>query len=335
MLKEKYIAFMGKKPKPSKVEEGAFFISQMKNGVKRKEIIGMILELRKIKKDSAKLYVTRAIDEARNAGHEFNGKPIKGDKKMEEKKQNKTITVESGTTTENVNPEVVDTPNESTLNVEELAEKIRYYTEQVRDNIINIGHCLIEAKKLVKHGEWDKWIEANTTFTRQTVHKFMQCAKRFADVAPAKHLNQTQMMELLALPEPQTEAFLKAKEDEGKSIKDMTKATLRSEIKSWNEAHPDIKKSASGNKRKNISANEQDVHEESEAIGEQQAFKIVELKVRIGEEEELVQILKDALEVAENISDENKVTLQEVIDALSVIVDSRIRYQYNKKNALE
>ena len=93
MLKEKYIAFMGKKPKPSKVEEGAFFISQMKNGVKRKEIIGMILELRKIKKDSAKLYVTRAIDEARNAGHEFNGKPIKGDKKMEGQKLSKSITV--------------------------------------------------------------------------------------------------------------------------------------------------------------------------------------------------------------------------------------------------
>lgn len=306
MFKEEYIAFMEKEPKPSKEEEGVFFINQIKNGVERKKIIDMISELREIIRDSAKLYVTRAIDVAREAGHEFNGKPIKGTSRKDSVKMSKQT--EEITTVEVLPPEKSNVSEENSVEkhrkLGELAESIRNYTFQTRENIINIGQCLIEAKKLVKHGEWDKWIEANTTFTRQTVYKFMQCAKRFADVAPAKHLNDTQMMELLALPAPQTDAFFKAKEEEGRLVRNMTKKVLRSEIKSWNEAHHDIKKSTTSNKRKDVGS-------------ESKEYKTVKLKVCVGDEKKLAQILKDGLELAENISDESRVALQKVIEALS------------------
>ena len=306
MFKEEYIAFMEKEPKPSKEEEGVFFINQIKNGVERKKIIDMISELREIIRNSAKLYVTRAIDVAREAGHEFNGKPIKGTSRKDSVKMSKQT--EEITTVEVLPPEKSNVSEENSVEKQrklgELAESIRNYTFQTRENIINIGQCLIEAKKLVKHGEWDKWIEANTTFTRQTVYKFMQCAKRFSDVALAKHLNDTQMMELLALPAPQTDAFFKAKEEEGRLVRNMTKKVLRSEIKSWNEAHPDIKKSTTSNKRKNVGS-------------ESKEYKTVKLKVCVGDEKKMAQILKDALELAENISDESIVALQKVIEALS------------------
>ena len=306
MFKEEYIAFMEKEPKPSKEEEGVFFINQIKNGVERKKIIDMISELREIIRNSAKLYVTRAIDVAREAGHEFNGKPIKGTSRKDSVKMSKQT--EEITTVEVLPPEKSNVSEENSVEKQrklgELAESIRNYTFQTRENIINIGQCLIEAKKLVKHGEWDKWIEANTTFTRQTVYKFMQCAKRFSDVALAKHLNDTQMMELLALPAPQTDAFFKAKEEEGRLVRNMTKKVLRSEIKSWNEAHPDIKKSTTSNKRKDVGL-------------ESKEYKTVKLKVCVGDEKKMAQILKDALELAENISDESIVALQKVIEALS------------------
>lgn len=319
MFKEEYIAFMKKEPKPSKEEEGVFFINQIKNGVERKKIIDMISELREIIRNSAKLYVTRAIDVAREAGHEFNGKPIKGTSRKDSVKMSKQT--EEITTVEVLPPEKSNVSEENSVEKQrklgELAESIRNYTFQTRENIINIGQCLIEAKKLVKHGEWDKWIEANTTFTRQTVYKFMQCAKRFADVAPAKHLNDTQMMELLALPVPQMSAFFEAKEEEGTPVKDMTKKVLRSEIKSWKEAHSDIKKINIANKSKEVSTNEQDTQQENETVEVSKEYKIFKLKVRIGKEDELAQILKDALEVAGKISDENKVALQNIIEALS------------------
>lgn len=322
MFKEEYIVFMEKELKPSKVEEGVFFINQIKNGVERKEIIELISELHKIKRNSAKLYVTRAMTTARKAGHEFNGKPIKGTARKDSLKMSKQT--EEITIVEVLPPEKSNMSEENSVEKQrklgEIAESIRNYTFQIRDNIINIGKCFIEAKKLVKHGEWDKWIEENTTFTRQTVYKFMQCAKRFADVAPAKHLNDTQMMELLALPVPQMNAFFEAKEEEGTPVKDMTKKVLRSEIKSWNEVYSNIKKNTTSNKSKDVSTNEQDTQQENETVEESKEFKIVELKVRIGDEDELAKILKDALKVAKKISDENRDALQNVIEALSMTV---------------
>ena len=309
MFREEYEAFMKKTPKPSKIEEGAFFISRIDNGVERKKIVDVISDVRKIKRDSAKLYVTRAISAARRAGHAFDGKPIsrkdrvKVSEKIEKNPPEILPSEKSNTAEEN--------SVKKQRRLDELVESIRNYTFQIRDNIINIGQCFIEAKKLVKHGEWDKWIEDNTKFTRQTVYKFMQCAKRFANVAPAKRLNDTQMMELLALPKTQTEEFFRAKEDEGTPVEGMKKKELRFEIKSWNATHS----TATGNIADDINDNKQ---EETDPVGKQQEFRIVELKVRIGNEEELVKILKDAL-TADDISDENKDALQKVIETLSVI----------------
>lgn len=299
MFREKYVAFMKKIPKSSKVEEGIFFIAQIYKGVERKEIIDVISELRGIKQDSAKLYVTRSISAARRAGHAFDGKPISGKDRV--KMSEKT---EEFTSVEVLSPEESNTVEKNSVEeqrkLDELAESIRNFTFQVRDNIINIGQCFIEAKELVKHGEWVKWIKANTTFTRQTVYKFIQCTERFANVALAKRLNDTQMMELLALPKTQTEEFLKAKEDEGNPVEGMTKKELRSEIKSWNTTNS----AANGNIADDINDNKQ-------------KFRIVKLKVHIGKEEELVKILKDALTVEDYISDENKDVLQKVIETLS------------------
>lgn len=185
MFREEYEAFIGRTPKPNKVEEGAFFIAQIKNGVERKEIVDVISELLKIERNSAKTRVTRAISAARRAGYAFDGKPIK--RKDHVKMSEKT---EELTPAEVLPPEESNTVEENSVGeqrkLDELAESIRNYTFQIRDNIINIGQCFIDAKKLVKYGEWDKWIKANTTFTRQTVYKFMQCTKRFANVALAE-----------------------------------------------------------------------------------------------------------------------------------------------------
>lgn len=80
----------------------------------------------------------------------------------------------------------------------------------------------------------------------------------------------------------------------------MTKNELRSEIKSWNATHS----SATGNTTDDINDNKQE-------------FRTVKLKLRIGNEEELVKILKKALDIANDISDENKDTLQKLIETLS------------------
>lgn len=149
-VREEYEALMTKEPKATTKVEGAFFIDQIQiKGVERKEIIDVISEVRKIKRNSAKLHVTRAITAARRAGHEFAGKPIKSVAGTNEPLESVTVEI---------------MPSEKTcvtseLTLEELAERIRYYTAQVRDDIINIGKCFIQVKAQLAHGQWHKWIK--------------------------------------------------------------------------------------------------------------------------------------------------------------------------------
>ena len=257
--------------------------------MKRKEIIDMVSEVRGIKRDSAKLHVTRAMTAARRAGHEFDGKPIK----IEEVK--------------NLEPEIVEIiPCEnngvtSEPTPEELAERIRYYSSQVRENIINIGKCLKQVKKQLAHGKWHEWIKTNTTFSQQTVHKFMQCAERFEKVAPARELNASQMMELLSLPAPQVEDFFEKQETAGTPVKNMTKLKLRAEIKDWNRTHSDEANSKKSKEVKSV------------------VFKTVKLKVLSEDEAELarlLQLLQIALNLENKMSEESLSSLRTWIEAL-------------------
>lgn len=318
MFKDDYVAFINQSPKPKRVKVGEFFISQIQDkGVKRKEIILTICEIRKIQKDSAKLHVTRAISEARREGHSFDDKPIKGDKKMDTIEQNKNVSAEAVTEDiDETKEEAIPTRDIGTNNIKltELAAQIRGYAEEVRDNIIRIGICFIEAKKQVVHGEWDAWVEQNTTFTRQTAHKFIQCAKRFKDVAPARHLNSTQMMELLALPAPQTEKFFETNETAGTPVKDMTKKRLRTAIKEWKEAHSSDTESP---KQKKKISEVDESRKKFAPLEEAPQFEIIELKVSLEDKIELIKIFKDILQSENSLSAECKDSLKQTIDKLS------------------
>lgn len=120
---------------------------------------------------------------------------------------------------------------------DELVVKIKDYMKQTRQNIIEIGILLIQAKKQVPHGEWASWLATNIDFTIRTADRFMKCAERFSNWTPASNLNSSQMFELLALKQADAESFVTSKANEGTSIESMSKKTLRDEIKKWKLDH--------------------------------------------------------------------------------------------------
>ena len=91
---------------------------------------------------------------------------------------------------------------------DELVIKIKEYLHKTKDNIIEIGKLLIQAKKQVSHGEWANWLATNIDFTQNTANRFMRCAERFSNCVPAHNLNSSQMFELLALKQADTESFI-------------------------------------------------------------------------------------------------------------------------------
>lgn len=140
---------------------------------------------------------------------------------------------------------------------DELVVKIKDYMNQTRQNIIEIGKLLIQAKSQVPHGEWAKWLADNIDFTQNTAHRFMRCAERFSNCAPAHNLNSTQMFELLALKQADTESFIATKSEEGTPVENMSKKTLRIAIKQWKLDHnSSTKNENTQSNNDNINANE-------------------------------------------------------------------------------
>ena len=124
---------------------------------------------------------------------------------------------------------------------------------------IEIGRLLLEAKGLVPHGEWGKWLAENVDYSESTANNLMRCFKEFGDeqidlftgVSDADFfsvLNQSQMLEVIALPKEQRRDFVEAHREEIESgemsVRDM-KAEI-AKLKMDNEAKTEALEKATG-----------------------------------------------------------------------------------------
>lgn len=129
------------------------------------------------------------------------------------------------TTSESAPPNNIDLP--------QLENEIKFYLNQISQNIIEIGKRLIQAKSLVQHGQWQTWLQSNFKLSHSSAKNFMAVAERFGKSQSIGFLNSTQMIAMLALPKTDTEKFIKQKEAAGTPVSDMSVKTLRKEIKQW------------------------------------------------------------------------------------------------------
>ena len=122
---------------------------------------------------------------------------------------------------------------DSEMSIEKLTSEIQYYLVQMGQNAIEVGKRLILAKAKLQHGEWQNWLEDNFNLSYKMAVKFMQVAERFSKVSTSRLFSQSQMMEMLSLPEVETEKFIEQKALEGTPVEDMTVKKLREEIKKY------------------------------------------------------------------------------------------------------
>ena len=124
------------------------------------------------------------------------------------------------------------TPDSST-SLEELTSGIRFYLREMGQNVIEIGKRLIFAKELVPHGEWLSWLDDNFGLKYRMAANFMAVAERFGNVHSNAHLNQTQMIQMLVLPEGEEEKFIEEQMAAGRIVAEMSVRTLRVEIQKY------------------------------------------------------------------------------------------------------
>lgn len=117
-----------------------------------------------------------------------------------------------------------------------IGAEIRSLTNQARCITlwygIEIGRRLTEAKELVEHGEWMRFLEQQTDFSRQTANRFMKLYKEYGadqnslfgaelNCSTLSNLSISNALRLLALPEEEREDFAKENDLEHKSAREV------------------------------------------------------------------------------------------------------------------
>ena len=100
--------------------------------------------------------------------------------------------------------------------------------------VLTIGRCLIEAKDMLRHGEWLPWLAEKVGYSEKTAQNFMRLAREFSNPQAIADLGATKALKLLALPAEEREQFVA-----DHNVIDMTTRQLEAAIKERDEARID------------------------------------------------------------------------------------------------
>ena len=88
-----------------------------------------------------------------------------------------------------------------------LAIQARLLTQSLALNYVQLGRVLCEAKALVKHGEWGKWIAENAPVGERAAQNMIQVYKRFGGNPSFTQIESSKLVKLLALPDGSEDDF--------------------------------------------------------------------------------------------------------------------------------
>lgn len=120
--------------------------------------------------------------------------------------------------------------NQPERSLQVIESEINIYKQQTAIGMIEIGKRLIEAKEMVTHGEWGKWLD-KIEFSQRTANRFMQVAYEFSNSSALTNLGQTKIFLLLDLPTNERDEFI-----ENNDIENMTTRELQTAIKAMKQA---------------------------------------------------------------------------------------------------
>ena len=112
-----------------------------------------------------------------------------------------------------------------------LKQGVMYYIEG--------GRRLAEAKRRLKHGQWQPWLKENFQFSQDTASNCMKLAERFGDSGDSnseliRNLGYTRMVKLLALRKGDEKNFVAAQKAAGKPIESQSAREIQKAVKEWN-----------------------------------------------------------------------------------------------------
>lgn len=105
--------------------------------------------------------------------------------------------------------------------IDVITAEICFYKQRAGRAILEIGHCLIEAKSQLKHGDWLPWLKQAVGFSEVTAQRFMRLAQEYENPSALTDLGATKAFALLALPASEREEFVRENNVEDLSTREL------------------------------------------------------------------------------------------------------------------
>lgn len=214
-----------------------------------------------------------------------------------------------------------------------IATEINSIKEQTRKmvlfNSIEIGRRLVEAKGMVSHGEWGKWLETNVNYSQSTANNLMKIYQEYGpkllsgeqNSQSLGNLSYTQAVALLGVPAEEREQFIQEND-----VENMSSRQLQEAIKEKKQLEKKLKEAEEKANKEKASRNElenlieklkvelleaKNSGDQNQAQELQKALAEAQSKVR-HLEEELKKKPIDVPEVIERIPEEIEKELSEL-----------------------
>lgn len=132
----------------------------------------------------------------------------------------------TNTTTQSAAPGTELSPSGSSAPalLEGLTNEARLYRATIEMNLFQLARVFLQAKELVAHGEWKRWLDENAGVSERTAQQMMATYRRFGGKAQFQGIGSSKMLKLLALPEGAEEAFAEAHDLDSMTVREVEKA---------------------------------------------------------------------------------------------------------------
>lgn len=214
-----------------------------------------------------------------------------------------------------------------------LAQEAQFYAKGIVTNMIQLGRVLIDAKPLVKHGEWENWIAENAGCSPRYAQMFMQSYERFGDnPAIAQIKERGKVFKLLALPAGSEDQFL-ADND----VKDMTCREVEEAVRQTRE-EMDGKVAKEKTARKNAEARIAELEANADSVPDHVLDDLASKQSTIDQQRQEIDRIaasgRDAFLEVQNLRKEKANLQREVAEQNELIEDAQEQYNRMRSDLL-
>lgn len=119
--------------------------------------------------------------------------------------------------------------------LDSYARQGRMFLNSAAQNLIQFGRVLTEAKPLIQHGTFEKWVNDSFGISKSTAESYMAVWKRFGSQEQFEGIAFSKLREMLSLPVGTEEQFVQDNDLNEKSVREIKRAVQQAKAEAQAE----------------------------------------------------------------------------------------------------